>query len=105
MRQICDSLAEAHEQGLIHRDIKPANVYICRYGRAADVIKVLDFGLVKARYPPERAREQVTQTGVVAGTPSCMAPEQVTGNQPVDQRSDIYGVGCVAYWLLTGQRV
>jgi len=103
--QVCHSLAEAHDQDLIHRDIKPANVYLCRYGRETDFVKVLDFGLVKTRRKTEPAGPSVTHQGAVAGTPSCMAPEQITGDRPVDGRSDIYGVGCVAYWLLTGRHV
>jgi serine/threonine-protein kinase len=103
LRQICHSLAEAHEAGLIHRDIKPANVFVCRYGREVDFIKVLDFGLVKTL----RQETDVTLTAenVVCGTPSYMAPEQALGLDRDDARSDIYAVGCVAYWLLTGQLV
>ena len=103
--QVCHSLAEAHERGLIHRDIKPANIYLFRYARAADFVKVLDFGLVKSRRQPEAREVGATREGVIAGTPSCMAPEQVAGDRPLDARSDIYSVGCVAYWLLTGKQV
>ncbi len=112
LRQVCDSLAEAHEQGLIHRDIKPANIYVCCYGQATDFVKVLDFGLVKSRSEAER-RELTqanpsglgTQDGGLTGTPSCMAPEQISYSKPLDARTDIYGIGCVAYWLLTGRQV
>jgi len=102
--QVCHSLGEAHSEGLIHRDIKPANVVVCRYGREVDFVKVLDFGMVK--WQREEA-VNVTQTGdhAVAGTPAFMAPEQVLGNRPVDGRSDLYAVGCLAYWLVTGQLV
>jgi serine/threonine-protein kinase len=103
--QVCHSLAEAHERGLTHRDIKPANIYVCRYGRATDFVKVLDFGLVRSRRESHYRDASTTQDGVVAGTPSCMAPEQITGGRPLDARTDIYGVGCVAYWLLTGKQV
>lgn len=102
LRQVCHSLAEAHERGLIHRDIKPANVYVCRYGRDADYVKVLDFGLVKNRRPGEDPG--LTQTAFAGGTPAHMAPEQALG-EDVDARTDLYALGCVAYWLVTGRLV
>jgi serine/threonine-protein kinase len=102
--QMCDSLAEAHEAGLIHRDVKPANVYLCRYGRESDFIKLLDFGLVKHGVP-ERGAEKLTLGVVAGGTPAFMSPEQALGEEQIDHRSDIYAVGCVAYWLLTGSLV
>jgi serine/threonine-protein kinase len=105
LRQICHSLAEAHEAGLIHRDIKPANVYVCRYGREVDFIKVLDFGLVKTLWRPGVDDVTLTAESLVCGTPAYMAPEQALGGDRDDARSDIYAVGCVAYWLLTGQLV
>jgi serine/threonine-protein kinase len=104
LRQVCDSLAEAHERGLIHRDIKPANIYVCSQGRRADLVKVLDFGLVKRRYEPASSEPQLTAEHVVGGTPAFIAPEQITG-AAVDARTDLYAVGCVAYWLLTGHLV
>jgi len=103
--QVCDSLAEAHAEGLIHRDIKPANVYACRYGREVDFVKVLDFGLVKSQ-GDERATElSLTGDRHAGGTPAFMAPEQVLGDGAIDGRSDIYSMGCLAYWLVTGQFV
>jgi len=104
LRQLCDSLGEAHAVGLVHRDIKPSNVYVCRYGREADFVKVLDFGLVKSSSHGD-ADLSIAAGNVVAGTPGFMAPEQILGNGPIDARTDIYGVGCLAYWLLTGQPV
>lgn len=104
LRQICASLAEAHEAGLIHRDIKPANVYACRYGREVDFIKVLDFGLVKRR-PTETGAGELTVEEGPSGTPAFMSPEQALGEGRVDARSDLYAVGGVAYWLLTGSLV
>lgn len=101
--QVCDSLAEAHERRLIHRDIKPANIYACRYGRSTDFIKVLDFGLVKVHR--ERLDTTMTDQGQFAGTPTCMAPEQIVPDGVLDARTDIYALGCVAYWLLTGRHV
>jgi tRNA A-37 threonylcarbamoyl transferase component Bud32 len=106
LRQVCDSLGEAHEHGMIHRDIKPANIYVCRYGRASDYVKVLDFGLVESRREgeDELGEPRVTKEGRFAGTPSCMAPEQIDA-RPLDARTDVYALGCVAYWLLTGKEV
>ena len=102
--QICQSLGEAHDVGLIHRDIKPANVYTCRFGRTSDWIKVLDFGLVKRFGDDAGVDQKLTSENVVGGTPGYIAPEQVLG-RPVDGRADLYALGCVAYWLLTGEQV
>lgn len=104
LRQACDSLAEAHERGLIHRDINPANLFACRYGRHVDFVKVLDFGLVK-HHGQNQADIKVTADNVVGGTPSYMSPEQAAGDQELDGRSDIYALACVAYWMITGQLV
>ncbi len=101
LTQACDALAEAHTAGLVHRDIKPANLYLCRRGMAHDFVKVLDFGLVKHADGDQTA---ITQAGTAAGTPAYMAPEMALG-EPVDGRSDLYQLGCVAYWLLTGRPV
>ena len=103
-RQVCHSLGEAHQLGLIHRDVKPANVFVCLYGRELDWVKVLDFGLVKTgrdRGPDSR----LTADGAIGGTPAFMAPEQVLGDRPIDGRTDLYAAGCLAYWLLTGTLV
>ncbi|HET8624910.1 MAG TPA: serine/threonine-protein kinase [Gemmatimonadales bacterium] len=105
LEQICESLAEAHEAGLIHRDIKPANLYVCRYGRQVDFIKVLDFGLVKHGGVSDDGPDDLTGERLAAGTPAFMSPEQAMGGADVDGRSDLYSVGCVAYWLLTGAPV
>jgi eukaryotic-like serine/threonine-protein kinase len=103
--QICHSLSEAESRGLIHRDIKPANIFLCRYGEDRDFVKVLDFGLVKAFDEPDPAAPALTRENTVHGTPAFMAPEQAMGRASVDGRVDIYAIGCVAYWLLTGQLV
>lgn len=103
--QMCHSLAEAHAQGLIHRDIKPANVFACRHGRDLDFVKVLDFGLVKSHAAGEETTLDLSRDHAVGGTPAFMAPEQALANRPLDGRADIYATGCVAYWLVTGQRV
>jgi serine/threonine-protein kinase len=103
--QACHSLREAHEQGLVHRDIKPANLFLCRQ-RAfdRDVVKVLDFGLVALRPEAHPDDVRLTVQGQVGGTPAYMPPETIT-EASVDARADIYALGCVAYWLLTGQLV
>jgi tRNA A-37 threonylcarbamoyl transferase component Bud32 len=101
MRQVCDSLGEAHARGLIHRDIKPSNIVLCPLGPAADFAKVLDFGLVRRESQAEAGLSEVAGQ---PGTPSYMAPEAVR-NLPVDRRADLYALGCVAYWLLTGRTV
>ena len=106
LRQACESLAEAHEAGLIHRDIKPANIYVCRRGREVDFVKVLDFGLVKHGGEVREESEQLSGATVVAGgTPAYMSPEQAVGEADIDGRADLYSLGCVAYWLLTGTAV
>ena len=104
LRQACHSLADAHNDGLIHRDIKPANIYTCRMGIDLDFIKVLDFGLVKSEKHTEREPTVIlTAENAAAGTPAFMSPEQATGEQEVDGRSDLYALGCVGYWLLTAR--
>lgn len=100
LRQVLDSLAEAHERGLVHRDIKPANIVISKRGLHEDFVKVLDFGLVQGTEQAPRERSTVVQ-----GTPAYMAPEAVTGTAPINARTDLYAVGCVAYWMLTGTTV
>jgi len=105
LKQVCHSLAEAHAEGLIHRDIKPANVYVCRYGREVDFVKVLDFGLVKSQNDAFGSDVMLSRNHFLGGTPAFMPPEQVLGNRPLDGRSDIYAVGCLAYWLVTGRHV
>jgi serine/threonine-protein kinase len=104
LRQACESLAEAHAYGLTHRDIKPKNLFVCRLGLGYDFVKVLDFGLVKSRdTSPDQSR--LTREGVTTGTPAFMSPEMALGRENVDARTDIYALGCVAYWLLTGKLV
>ena len=100
LRQICGSLSEAHRAGLIHRDVKPANIILTRRGGVCDQVKVLDFGLVKA--------VNVRLTGglranAVVGTPHFMPPEAIEKPASVDSRSDLYSLGAVGYWLLTGK--
>ena len=104
LRQVCDSLEEAHTLGLVHRDIKPANIHVGRVGLRHDFVKVLDFGLVKALGADAAKDDITTESGLTPGTPAYMAPEMSLG-EAVDARSDIYALGCVAYFLLTGKLV
>jgi serine/threonine-protein kinase len=100
---VAGALEEAHGVGLIHRDIKPANIMVCKQGGRPDVPKLLDFGLVKNVSAEDDAT--LTREGDIAGTPLYMAPEALTSPDDVDARSDIYGMGAVGYFLLTGQHV
>ena len=104
LRQVCESLEEAHASGLVHRDIKPANIHVGRVGLRHDFVKVLDFGLVKSVLPAAGEDSMATAAGLTPGTPAYMAPELALGEK-VDGRSDLYALGCVAYFLLTGQLV
>jgi serine/threonine-protein kinase len=105
LRQVCDSLDEAHGYGLVHRDIKPANIHLGRVGRKHDFVKVMDFGLVKAISDSAPEETLATIPGQMAvGTPAYMSPEMALG-ETVDARTDIYALGCVAYFLLTGELV
>lgn len=101
LRQVCGALQEAHGVGLIHRDIKPSNIIVSQR-RGEDVVKLLDFGLVR-NLGPGFDETRITQDGDIAGTPAFMSPEQASGNGDADAHSDIYSLGAVAYFLLTGQ--
>ncbi len=103
MEMVAGGLAEAHKLGIIHRDIKPANIFLCRQGGEFDIAKVLDFGLVKVVEGPEDAN--LTHDGVVTGTPQYLAPEALTDPDSIDGRSDLYALGAVGYYLLTGEQV
>jgi tRNA A-37 threonylcarbamoyl transferase component Bud32 len=100
LRQVCGSLSEAHRIGLIHRDIKPANIILTRRGGVCDLVKVLDFGLVKAVQLESAAGMKAND---IVGTPHFMSPEAVEKPESVDSRSDLYSLGAVGYWLLTGK--
>jgi eukaryotic-like serine/threonine-protein kinase len=102
MKQVCHSLREAHARNFVHRDIKPANVLTCAVGGDYDFVKVLDFGLVLDRHLTSQELEDEKQ---FVGTPAVMAPEMLRFQAPVDARADLYALGCVGYWLLTGKRV
>jgi eukaryotic-like serine/threonine-protein kinase len=104
LRQVCDALSEAHNMGLIHRDIKPGNIFAAQRGGVFDVAKLLDFGLVKPIMEEDQP-VQLTVEGTITGSPLFMSPEQATGETNADVRSDIYALGAVAYFLVTGQPV
>ncbi len=101
LRQACRSLAEAHGAGLLHRDIKPQNLFLCRLGVDYDLVKLLDFGLARSF---RESDSQLTREGMLTGTPAYMPPERATGEQ-ADERSDLYSLGCVAFYMLTGEPI
>jgi serine/threonine-protein kinase len=103
LRQVASALVEAHGIGLIHRDIKPENIILCERGGVPDVAKVVDFGLVRDLEPASGAR--LTQADVIQGTPLYLSPEAIKAPDAVDARSDLYGLGAVGYFLLTGTHV
>ena len=102
LRQLCGALAEAHAVGLIHRDIKPSNVILCNRGGVYDVVKLLDFGLVRTQ-ALDAASAGLTQAGRIFGTPDYMSPEQAAGNRELDARSDVYSLGALAYFIAVGR--
>ena len=101
LEQACRSLAEAHGAGLLHRDIKPQNLFLCRMGLDYDVLKLLDFGLACSF---RESDEHITREGALTGTPAYMPPERGLG-QEADERSDLYSLGCVAFYMLTGEPI
>ncbi len=103
LRQACRALIEAHGIGLVHRDIKPGNLFVCELGPELDFLKVLDFGMVCGRVQPAKTALSVDKP--VQGTPAYIAPELLREGNVVDERVDLYALGCVAYWMLTGRLV
>lgn len=104
LRQACGSLAEAHEAGLVHRDIKPSNLVVTMRRGQGDVLKVLDFGLVKVA-SNDPGDPGISRAGTVLGTPLYLSPEAINAPERVGPSSDLYALGAVAYWLLTGKPV
>jgi eukaryotic-like serine/threonine-protein kinase len=104
MRQVCGALKEAHRAGLVHRDLKPSNVMVCRAGGPHDQAKLLDFGLVQLMAWEALPDERITRDGLIVGTPEYMSPEQAQG-LVLDSRSDLFSLGSVMYFLLTGREV
>jgi serine/threonine protein kinase len=105
LAQVCDSLAEAHALGLIHRDIKPGNVFLCSRGGVPDCVKVLDFGLVREFRADSVPQKNSARENVIEGTPWFTPPEAIQGQVQTDPRSDLYAVGVLGYYLLTGQYI
>jgi serine/threonine protein kinase len=101
IRQVVSALAEAHALGIIHRDVKPSNIFVCERGLVPDFVKVLDFGLARDF---DQGDSTLTQEGKLTGTPLYMSPEQILGGS-LDGRSDLYPVGAICYYLLTGAPV
>jgi serine/threonine-protein kinase len=101
VRQVCEALHEAHSAGLVHRDVKPGNVIVGRYGTRSDVVKLLDFGLV--RFLGNAHETHLTGEGQLLGTPDYMSPEQVGGAAGAGPLSDIYSLGALTYYLITGR--
>ena len=101
LRQLAAALEAAHAGGLVHRDIKPANVYVCAHTHPPDLVKLLDFGLV--REVTRASDPAVSHANTLVGTPLFLSPEAISTPDQVDERADIYGVGAVAYFLVTGK--
>jgi serine/threonine-protein kinase len=101
LRQACGSLKETHDRGWVHRDVKPANLMVCASGGLHDVVKLVDFGLIKQVRDPHT--RDITQYAKVLGTPLYMAPERLRDPADADARSDIYALGAVAYFALVGK--
>lgn len=103
LRQICGSLSEAHSAGIVHRDLKPANVFLTHRGGIYDFVKVLDFGIARQIATDEEKDPKITRSGSIVGTPEYIAPESAASSGKVDGRADLYGLGAVAFFLLTGE--
>jgi eukaryotic-like serine/threonine-protein kinase len=103
LRQVCGALREAHGFGIIHRDIKPSNILVCERGGVQDVAKLLDFGLAQCTGIHKQNADKLTIQGTIVGSPPFMSPEQASGKDDLDARTDIYSLGAVAYFLLTGK--
>jgi serine/threonine-protein kinase len=102
LRQVCGALREAHRAGLVHRDIKPSNIFVVPGAATPDLTKLLDFGLVQTLTPADDPDARITRDGLIVGTPEYMSPEQAQG-MALDERSDLFSLGSVAYYLLTGK--
>jgi serine/threonine-protein kinase len=102
LRQVCGALREAHARGLVHRDIKPSNIVVFPAGSPHDQVKLVDFGLVHSLAEVDHPEQKITRDGLIVGTPEYMSPEQASGGV-LDGRSDLFSLGSVAYYLLTGR--
>src|SRR5690554_5104343 len=102
MKQACSALAEAHDLGIIHRDLKPDNILLTEFRGEQNFVKILDFGIAKLKDPGGAPQQQLTQAGIVYGTPQYVSPEQAQA-KPLDRRTDIYSLGCILFELITGR--
>lgn len=105
LAKTADTLGFLHEHEIVHRDVKPANIFLCQMGVDYDYVKVLDFGLVGLRQGTAEDHTKLTEDGVIFGTPAYLAPEAALPNGAIGPASDVYSLGCVGYWLLTGALV
>lgn len=105
LKQVCGALAEAHRLGMVHRDLKPSNIMVCERGGTPDVAKLLDFGLAKTAMTGMNGDSRLTHEGTFVGSPMYASPEVCMGDSNPDPRSDIYSLGAVAYFLLSGRTV
>ena len=102
MKQICSAVAEAHDLGIIHRDLKPENILLTQWRGDENYVKILDFGIAKIKHPDGQQGPQLTQAGIVYGTPEYLSPEQAQAHE-LDNRTDIYALGCILFEMLTGR--
>ncbi|MGH7297720.1 MAG: serine/threonine-protein kinase, partial [Polyangiaceae bacterium] len=100
--QVCEGIAEAHSIGIVHRDLKPSNLFLTKRPDGSDILKILDFGISKWK-ADESEIDELTQTGVVLGSPKYMAPEQLFGSSEVDSRADVWSTGAILYEMLAGR--
>jgi serine/threonine-protein kinase len=102
MKQVCSALGQAHDLSVIHRDLKPENLLLTNFRGEDNYVKILDFGIAKIKHPDDQDGKQLTQQGIVYGTPEYLSPEQAQADD-LDHRTDIYALGCILFEMVTGQ--